>query len=61
MKKPNGEVFATLFCEKRKQIKGEKRTCLRNYISSIEPMKPSSSGSFCGICFKCIRKLPERN
>lgn len=46
MKKRNGEYFATLFREKRREIKIEKKKCLKGYISSIEPMIVSNPKSF---------------
>lgn len=46
MKRPNGDCFAILFREKRKEIKREKRKCLKLYISNIEPMIISNPKSF---------------
>lgn len=46
MRKPNGEHFAVIFREKRREIKKEKRKCLNNYIASIEPMINTNPKSF---------------
>ena len=46
MKKPNGSLYTTLFQEKRKQVKREKRKCLKNYIASVEPLIISNPKSF---------------
>lgn len=46
MKAANGEFYITLFQLKRKEIKREKRKCLKNYIASIEPMVQSNPKSF---------------
>lgn len=46
MKRPNGERFSSLFRLKRSEVKREKRICLRDYISNIEPMIISNPKSF---------------
>lgn len=46
MKKPNGEIYSQLFYLKRKEIKNEKRICLRNYVANIEPLVQSNPKSF---------------
>lgn len=46
MKTSNGEHFAFLFREKRREEKREKRRCLKAYITSIEPMITANPKSF---------------
>lgn len=46
MKRPNGDIYVRLFSQKRKEIKIEKRSCLRNYIASIEPIIQTNPKSF---------------
>lgn len=46
MQRTNGEMFKELFIAKRKEIKKEKRKCLKKYVNNIEPMIQSNPKSF---------------